>query len=335
MRKVWLALLLMCNVAPSIADDNQTTQDNQLFLIDSGYFNGVYYQTAAMMSMLISQPSGSLPCQEGGACGIENVVLVNRSSNGSSENLQRLCHGESDSALVQSNLVYMAYQGEGIYEGKAPCKNLRALASLYPEVLQIAVPKVSGIKQLSDLQGKKVGIGATSSGTYHAVQELFNAAGVNVAEVQFQQQSVREAVLALKEKKLDGIIFFAGIPTPAFAALNEEIPLHFLSLQGEGINSFLKRSRSYQRVEVPASAYENSERFESVKVRALWVSTEKMNKDWAYRFTKTLWDSEHYPNWMKAIPLLHDFHVETSLEGISIPLHDGAKRYYNEIGKRF
>lgn len=329
MKTIRLSLLALCAGTQAIAEDNQ------VFLIDSGYYNGLYYQTAAMISALNTQPQGALPCKAGGSCGVEGVLLVNRSSHGSTENLQRLCSGQGDSALAQSNLVYMAYQGEGAFEKAEPCKNLRALASLYTEVLQIAVPKDSGIQSLSDLPGKKVGIGANHSGTHHAVQELFGAAGLSIAEIQFQVQSVGEAAQALKNKEIDAMIFFAGIPAPTFTGLNQELPLRFLSLQSTGIDELVKRSRTYQTVAVKAGTYAGSEAFDSVKVRALWVATDKMDKDWAYQFTKNLWDSIYYPDWLKEMRIANALSVETSLEGISIPLHEGAKRYYNEIGKRF
>lgn len=330
---IWLCLAAASVDLQALAQEKEA--QNQVLLIDSGYVNGLYYQTAAMIAMLNSQPSGGLPCKEGGSCGVENVVLVNRSSHGSTENLQRLCNGQSDSALVQSNLAYMAYQGEGAFESAGACKQLRALASLYTEVLQIAVPKASGIHQLSDLAGKRIGIGAVSSGTHHAVQEVLTAAGVNLAEVKFHSQSISAATQALEAKELDAIVFFAGIPAPAFEDLQQKMPLRFLSLEGAGIEDFLKRSRSYQAAEIDAGAYAGSEEFRSVRVRALWVSTEKLDKDWAYQFTKNLWHSEDYPLWLKKMRSQGSFEIEHSLEGIAIPLHDGAKRYYNEIGKRY
>lgn len=77
-------------------------------------------------------------------------------------------------AFVQNDITYWAVNGQLMFQGK-PLKNIRAVASLYPEHVQMVVTKDSGIKKFTDLKGKRVGVGAPGSGVEGDVQALFKA----------------------------------------------------------------------------------------------------------------------------------------------------------------
>lgn len=334
--KKLLALLLILNSVFAAADETPPAKAAiKTFTIKTGNYNGLYYYSGMLIAALNDAPPGGLACGKGGSCGADDLLILNESSSGSVENLQAVCAGKTDSALVQSNLAYMAYNGSGIFSGGKDCKSLRAAASLYPEVLQIAVPKDSNINTLADLKGKIVAVGSAQSGTFDAVRDILTAAGIDIGSVKFSNESLGQGAKDFVEKKIDALAFFAGAPTPIFQQLNAKVPLRFLPIHGAGVDAMLAKSPYYRTFTLPAGTYAGCGEVQTVSVHALWVTTDKQDKHLIYTLTKNLWDEAHRPSWFAALVRQNHFDPAHSLDGIGIPLHDGAKKYYNQIGKRF
>ncbi|MBK5966996.1 C4-dicarboxylate ABC transporter substrate-binding protein, partial [Thiocystis minor] len=83
-----------------------------------------------------------------------------RSTAGSVQNLQLLRGRHVDLALVQNNLAAAAPPGAG-----ATNDRLVALASLFPEPVQVLVARGSALTDLRDLAGQRVEIGQPDSGS--------------------------------------------------------------------------------------------------------------------------------------------------------------------------
>ena len=73
------------------------------------------------------------------------------------------------------------YDWEGNKEAgfPKPLTDLRALAAIYPNYIQIVAEKDSGIKTIYDLKGKTLSVGAPASGTELNAREIFKAAGMS------------------------------------------------------------------------------------------------------------------------------------------------------------
>jgi TRAP transporter TAXI family solute receptor len=92
-------------------------------------------------------------------------------------------------------------------------------------------------------------------------------------------------------------------------------------------------SSSYRRSVIPAGTYSgiNTET-PSIGFNALWIVSAEASDDLIYAITKALWNV--------ATQRLLDAHnqigkqvrFEDALEGLAVPLHPGAKRFYREAG---
>ena len=80
---------------------------------------------------------------------------------GSGENLKLITKEppEIDLAIMQADVISEMQKTDGNTSG------FKAVAGMYTEAVQIVVRKDSGITDVSDLHGKKIGIGASGSGT--------------------------------------------------------------------------------------------------------------------------------------------------------------------------
>ena len=163
-------------------------------VIATGGTTGAYYTTALKYAALLKE---------------QGVTLDIRETKGSVENLQLLLDDNSgvDFAIVQS----------GVADKKVIERDmLIALGSLYREPLWVFHRADQPIKLLSDLEGKKVGIGPPGSGTYAIAMQLLEVNGLIVpdspesAKVTLKTDSVDAAAEALQKGDLDAAFFVAA-----------------------------------------------------------------------------------------------------------------------------
>jgi TRAP-type uncharacterized transport system substrate-binding protein len=69
-----------------------------------------------------------------------------------------------------------------------------------------------------------------------------------------------------------------------------------------------------------------------VSVGAQWLVASTMEEEMIYQITKTLWNQ----NSRKLLDSGHAkgryITLESAMDGIAVPLHPGARRFYEEIG---
>lgn len=85
----------------------------------------------------------------------------------------------------------------------------------------------AGITSLEQLQGRKVSIDVTGSGTNTSMRDLFKRLGIKVEEVVVSQS---DAIEKLKNGEIDAAVLIAGKPTRSMASLRPEDRLHFLPI---------------------------------------------------------------------------------------------------------
>ena len=94
----------------------------------------------------------------------------------------------------------------------------------------------------------------------------------------------------------------------------------------------MARYHFFSRDDVPAGTYQGIGRTETVSVGAQWLVASSVDEEMVYQITRALWnensrrllDSGH----AKGKHIL----LQTALDGITVPLHPGAKRFYVEQG---
>lgn len=306
-----------------------------LFRVGSGYNNGIYFMLATILGGIISHPQGGLACEHGGNCGVDDLLLVNISTPGSAANIEKLEQRQLDSAFVQSNVAYWRYTASGLYAQDKPFNGLRALASLYPEMLHLVVHADSEIHSIEDLAGKRVAVGAQNSGTFINVDELLSAYGMTTSQFQAVHDDAPQAVAKFLDDELDAVFFVAGVPTPQVQYLSTQADIRLVPISSVQSDALLSHNQYYTSTVIPKGIYQGvDEDIPTVAVQALWVVREDLDETLAYQLTKALW-REHHAFWLHQVLPDSALSVAHSLDGIGIPLHPGAKRYYDEIGKRF
>lgn len=307
-------------------------QDITFFRIGTGGTAGTYFPIGGLIANAISNPPGSRACADGGSCGVQGLVASAVASNGSVANVGAIASGSMQSAFIQSDVAFWGYTGTGIYEGRPKVDTLRAIANLYPESFQLVARKGSGIKTIMDLKGKRVSLDEPGSGTLVDARLIFAAYGLTEKDVKAEYLKPQQAADKLKEGTLDAFFNVSGWPQAAISELAATTGIDLVPIDGPEAAKLIKEYSFFGADEIPDSAYKNAAGVKTVSVNAIWVTSSKLPDALIYAITAALWN----PSTRKLLDSGHAkgkaIRLDTALDGLGIPLHAGAEKFYKEKG---
>jgi TRAP transporter TAXI family solute receptor len=323
------ALVVLCGAATTAL---APAQEMRFFRIGTGGVAGTYYPIGGLIADIISNPPGARPCEKGGSCGVPGLVAIAQSSNGAVANVDAIESGALESGFAQSDVAHWAYTGTGIYEGQGKVENLRAIANLYPESVHIVARLGSGIKSVRDLKGKRVSLDEPGSGTLVDARIILDAFGLSENDLTPAYVKPHQASAMMDEGRLDAFFIVAGYPTGSVSELCASAGCELVPIQGPEVDALLERYPFFAQDIIPAHTYPGVDQTETLSVGAQWLVGAQVDEDLVYGITKALWHDN-------ARKLLDDGHskgraitLDTALDGIAVPLHPGAERYYREVG---
>ena len=302
------------------------------FRIATGTTSGTYFPIGSLIASAISNPPGSPECADGGSCGVPGLIAVGLASKGSVDNVTKIARGVVDSGLSQADVAYMAYNRLGVFQGGLPYDNLRVVATLYQELVHLAVRKSSGIYALEDLRDKRVSLGAVGSGTAVDAKVIMAAHNLNLGDYKASHFDLGESADRLRLGKLDAFFFIAGTPVPALEDLAEQINITLLPIHGPIIDKLRKKFPFFVPATLKRGIYRNVEKTKTLSVGAQWLVSTRLSNEKVFEMTRALWHPSTRQLLDNGHPVGQQIQLETAIEGLAIPLHDGAKRYYQEIG---
>jgi TRAP transporter TAXI family solute receptor len=323
---VLAAGLAVAGVAGALA------QDITFFRIGTGTTAGTYFPVGTTIASVISNPPGSRSCEEGGSCGVSGLIAVAQTTAGSVENVKAVAAGHFESGLSQSDVVHWAYHGQAMFKGEAQLPNLRLIANLYPESIHLVARKDAKIASVKNLRGKRVSLDAVGSGTRADALLILRAYGMTEKDLKAVSVKSDQAASMIIKGELDAYFFIGGYPALGVADLAERGLIELVPLVGPEAAAIIKRDRFFTADTIPEGTYADIGDVRTLSVNAQWVVSAASDADVIYRITKALW----HENNRRILDAGHQkgrlIRIETALKGVSIPLHPGAERYYQEIG---
>lgn len=261
----------------------------------------------------------------------ENLRFNIQSTGASKANIQLLDAGEVDLAIVQNDVLDYAYHGTDLFEADGPVESLRAMAGLYAEVVQIVASENSSIRSMEDLRGKRVSVGDAGSGVEFNAKQILMAYGIDFEDIQKQNLGFSASADALKDGKIDAFFATAGAPTNAIMDLMTTQKIKLLSISEEKRQSIAKAHPFYTTFTIVPGTYSGiSEPVETLAVKATFIVKEDLSEELVYAMTKGLFESKEALT--AASVKGQELDPAYAMEGISVPFHQGALRYFKEIG---
>ncbi|NLK44596.1 MAG: TAXI family TRAP transporter solute-binding subunit [Tissierellia bacterium] len=312
---ITLAIILLVSILTGCGAETKETYIS----IATGGPAGTYYPLGGALAKIFND-------------NIEGVNANVQSTGASVENVGLIAKGEAEIAFVQNDITYYAITGTENFEGKEKVGNLRGMAMLYPEVVQVIATEDSGIKTIGDLRGKRVAIGAPGSGVEANARQILAIHGMTYDDLgKADYLSFNEAAEQLKNKQIDAAFITAGIPTSAVTEVAQTTKIVVVSIESGKIDELNKDYPFYTEVVIPANTYggQNSD-ITTAAVMAMLVVPEDLDEDLVYKLTKQMFENRQVI--IDTHSRGNDISLETALKGMPIELHPGAKKYYDEMG---
>jgi TRAP transporter TAXI family solute receptor len=296
-----------------------TAHAQQFFRIGTGGTAGTYYPVGGMIANAVSQPG--------------KIIATAQASNGSLANVNAVAGGSMEAGFSQSDVATWAYTGTGAFEGKPKVADLRMIANLYPESIHLVVKKGSGIKSVADLKGKRVALDEPGSGTLINARMVLAAWGVKESDIKADFIKPNQAGDKLKDGSLDAFFFVGGAPAGAIAELaSSGAGIELVPLTGAPADALRKQNPYFAVDNIAANTYKDVAAVQTLAVGAQLVTSSKVPAETVYEITKAMY-SEQTQKSLQAGHAKGKFITrENAVQGVGIPFHPGAEKFYKEAG---
>ncbi|MCL2180343.1 MAG: TAXI family TRAP transporter solute-binding subunit [Treponema sp.] len=312
MRKFLVTALIMVILVGVTACRDKSEQVRMA----TGGSTGTYYAFGTAVGQILNEKTG--------------IPISVQSTGASRANIQLINAGEIELAIVQNDVMDYAWRGVDLFNGEQ-ITSFNTMAALYAEVCQIVVSASSGIRSVAELRGKEVSVGDAGSGVEFNARQILDAYGLSFDDIGKHNLSFGASADALRDNKIDAFFCVAGAPTPAIIDLATNRDIAILEIDENFANQLIRRYPFYTRFPIPAGSYRGQvHAVMTVAVKATFIVSTRLSEDTVYRLTKNLFENQ---------ALIEAAHVKgTELspayatEGISVPFHPGAAKYFREIG---
>lgn len=325
-------ILALGAIAVLVAAAVSLAQDLKLIRIGTGSTGGTYFPVGGLIASVISNPPGSRDCEVGGSCGVPGLIAAAVSTQGSVQNVTDVAGGRLDLGLTQADVAYAAYVGSGIFAGNKKLGNLRAVAHLFPEAVHLVVRRDSGIKSASDLRGKRVSLGEKESGTLVVALIVLKAFGLGRKDVVASYEKLGKANDLLAEGALDAFFMVGAYPLAAIAHTAETVEIDLIPIMGKQAQKIRDAHPFFGADVIPEGTYKNVGGVVTLSVGAQLVVAASTDADLVYGIARSLWHSNNRKILDSGPPAGKQIELHKALQGVAIPLHPGAMRYYEEVG---
>ena len=314
-------LAMALSTLPAVSSAQDIKRGDHYITVLTGPSSGIYFPIGGAFSTLIGKLGYKASATATGA---------------TAENINALQTGQGEIAIAMSDAVIQAVEAFGAYEGKKPAANLRALMGLWPNVVQIVTTADSGIKSFAELKGKRIGVGAPNSGVEINARMIFEAHGMTYKDVKVDYLNYGEAIDQMKNGLIDAAFVTSGLGNATIRELGVTKKIAFVPVDGEARQRLIKKYPFYIESNIPAATYGTPADTPTTAVMNILVADKKLPAEVVHDILKNVFS----PAGLETIQGAHatakaNIKPETALRGVtgtSVPLHEGAIRYYKEAG---
>jgi len=253
-------------------------------------------------------------------------------SGGSAANLNDVEAGRVDIALVYAGDAYLASQGL-LKHHPERLKDVLALGRVYGSTAQLVVLKESRIKTPEDLVNRRVAIGSSGSGAAHSAERYFRILGI-WDEITPLYLGYDLAMKELTNRSADAVWQLVGAPSASIVTTSRSHSLRLVDLSELAEQSdFLLEYPFYSWASIPAGTYRGQDQpIVSFQDNTLLVTHPATDPKLLATILRLLFSPGGMQQMRKVHPVGKDLDIQKGLQGIQIPLHPEAIKFWREQG---
>lgn len=310
-------------VTPCVCSQNSP----QKYIIATASTGGTFYPVgvgiATLLSLKLSEPHRL------------NFSAV--TSTGSFDNIKMIEKKEAHFAIIQGLFGLIAWQGEHVYH-RNPQKNLRSVSMLWQNVEHFTVlnevAKTGMIHDLQNLYGQNFSITENDAGSKISAEIIMDILGIEYTKMNLLYLGYNQSAVALQHGKIKGMNTPAGAPVLAVSSVyNAMGPLKvsLLEFSDEDLAKIQAHYPIWSRYIIKANTYpRQTKEIRTIAQPNLLITSAETPDEVVYLLTKTMYENLSFLNSVNKGTMA--ISLEKAIEGLPIPLHPGAIRYYQEMG---
>ena len=328
MKKI-LSLIASLAVVVTFSVPTASVSAAEFISIGTGGPTGVYFVVGNSVCRMVHKEAA-----EGRKSGRKHGLrCAAPSTGGSNYNIGQIKEGELQFGVAQSDWQYHAYTVSSKWEDNQ-YSDLRDVFSVHPEPFQLIAGKDSGISSWDDLKGKIVNIGNPGSGQRGTMEVLMKARGMSIDDFkQATELTSSEQVNALCDGKVDAIAYTVGVPNGAIGQAIDGCGASFINLDSSAEKKLVNDNPYYAFANIPAGTFYKSQSSDATTfgVMATFVSSASVSDEVVYEVVRAVF--ENLDDFKKLHPAFTNLDPKQMItNALSAPLHDGAVKYYKEMG---
>lgn len=260
---------------------------------------------------------------------VDGVKAVAEVTGASVENVRLAHSGETVIGEVMGDVAEAGYKGTGKFDGKK--HDILGMAIMYPNLLQIATLKSSGITDVSQLKGKNISTGSPGSGTNFMTEAVLKALDIPPDSYSDSRLSFTESANALRDGTIAAGSWAVGPGTSSILDLATTHDVRILSFSEEQQKQILAANDTYSAVDLAGGVYPGvGDAIPTIGVWNVMICQKSLDEDLVYKLVKALYEHQDY---LKQIhPSASYTTPENAVKYSPIPLHPGTIKYLKEVG---
>ncbi|MDD3343630.1 MAG: TAXI family TRAP transporter solute-binding subunit [Sulfurospirillaceae bacterium] len=320
-------LLASSLVAATLISGANAADKEQKYIIATASTGGTYYPVGVGIATIASLKLAK----------DHKMTFSAISSAGSGENIDMMEKKEVNFAILQGLFGSMAWQGKAKYKDQ-PKKDLRSVSMLWQNVEHFTVLKdiatTGNIKDLKNLYGKGFSISERNSGSRVSAEVILDALGIDYTKMSLEYLGYNPSAAALQDGKIKGMNTPAGAPasavTSVFASMGPS-KITVLDFSDDDLAKIVEQYPAWSRYVIKANTYPGQTKdINTIAQPNLLVATADTPDEVVYLLTKTMYENLPFLNSVNKATLAMS--IEKAIDGLPMPLHPGAVKFYQEKG---
>jgi TRAP transporter TAXI family solute receptor len=234
--------------------------------------------------------------------------------------------GQTDLAIVPVNVAYLAYI-QGWADLQQPYTRLRGIAALYSIPLYLIARRNSGIRDWSDIRGKRIATGAPDSTTQVTVKMALDALGLSFSAIDAHWVNGNAAVAELRAGSVDAVFHRGNDPPSTFPKLLQVPGVTVVPISARQAEQIRALHPFLHPMLIAAHTYGDHPRISTIGVDSLVVCRDDLPEQLVYAVTRAVFELlVESPNLTRGFQRVDLRRIQAT----PIPLHPGAARYFRE-----
>ena len=251
---------------------------------------------------------------------------------GSGENVRLVNNGDTDMGVAYGGDLHAGYFGTDEFTDD-PQTNLRAVGLLFWGYDHLVTLQGGDIHSVADLEGKRLDLGGAGSGSALTGERYFRHLGL-LDTMRLSYLGGTAASTALKDGQVDAYHWVSGVPNGAVLDTMATHDVVLLDMATPAIESGLLEAYPYYRLgEIPADGYDDLDApVPTIMMGTYWIVNKDLPDDIVHDMVAEAYSQDGATFMRQAFEPLRDMTPDQALQGLTVPLHPGAQRYWEEVG---